>query len=89
MKTARDQFSRRREMSVREYDPARKASLFGTGEVVRDAGSQKGVRSVWIKGGWLTMMGGAAMASLTDPDRIWSEAAGRLRADDERAAVHH
>ena len=27
------------------------------------------------------MMGGAAMAGLTDPDRIWNEAAGRLRAE--------
>ena len=46
MKTARDQFSRRREMSVREYDPAGKASLFGTGEVVPDAASPECVVGV-------------------------------------------
>lgn len=34
-----------------------------------------------FNGGWLNMMGGAHMAGLTDPDRIWTEAAGRLRSE--------
>ncbi|MGZ9099789.1 MAG: chromosomal replication initiator protein DnaA [Brevundimonas sp.] len=32
-------------------------------------------------GGWLTMTGSALMAGMTDPDRIWTEAAGRLRSE--------
>jgi chromosomal replication initiator protein len=31
--------------------------------------------------GGLTMMGSAQMAGMTDPDRIWTEAAGRLRSE--------
>ncbi len=34
-----------------------------------------------FNGGWLNMIGGAQMAGLTDPDRIWTEAAGRLRSE--------
>lgn len=33
-----------------------------------------------LKGG-LTMMGSVQMAGMTDPDRIWTEAAGRLRSE--------
>ena len=32
-------------------------------------------------GGWLNMAGGVQMAGMTDPDRIWTEAAGRLRSE--------
>lgn len=31
--------------------------------------------------GWLNMMGGAKVAGMTDPDHIWTEAAGRLRSE--------
>ncbi|WP_371315942.1 chromosomal replication initiator protein DnaA [Brevundimonas sp.] len=31
--------------------------------------------------GWLVMTGSARMAGMTDPDRIWTEAAGRLRSE--------
>lgn len=33
------------------------------------------------EGGWLFMAGVAQMAGMTDPDRIWTEAAGRLRTE--------
>lgn len=35
----------------------------------------------FLMAGWLTMAGGAQMAGMTDPDRIWTEAAGRLRSE--------
>jgi len=75
-------------MSVREVAPASKAHAFGERRTrpwtrrkpgVDPAPSGSG-RQVDFKAGVRTM-GGLAVANMTDPDRIWTEASVRLRAE--------
>ena len=79
MKTARDPVPRRREKSVCEADPT-------AGTPVPEARrsrpeDQTGFTAGGLKEVAYEMAGSAAEVRLTDPERIWDEAATRLRAE--------